>query len=132
MTNLPLDAAAGRTAAELVHHKLTATPAGTTVAEIRAFFAASESRRLAVLVDRGGRFAGVLSREDADAAPDPDAPAASVARPGPTVAADAPAAEAREAALADPSRRVPVVGADGTLLGVVAIDKTLSAFCGTG
>jgi CBS domain-containing protein len=59
-------------------------------------------------------------------------PAAEVAQDGPTVAPDAPASTGRDLALASDSRRVPVVDADGRLLGVVAITGDLQCFCGTG
>ncbi|UTI64962.1 CBS domain-containing protein [Paraconexibacter antarcticus] len=130
MADIAIDEAAGLTAADLVHVKLTATDASATVADVQAFFAASTSRRLAVLAE-DGRFAGVLTREDAEGAPDPAAPARSIAHDGPTVAAGASAEEARTAVMDAPSRRVPVVAEDGTLVGVVALDETRTHFCGT-
>lgn len=131
MPEIAIDDAAGLTAADLVHVKLTATDAGASVGDVQAFFAASSSRRLAVLADRAGAFAGVLTREDVEGAPDPAAPARDVARPGPTVAPDASAEEARAAVMHLPSRRVPVVAADGTFVGVVALDESRTHFCGT-
>ena len=51
--------------------------------------------------------------------------------PVPTVGPHDSGARALDLALADPSRPVPVVDADGRLLGVVAIDKQRAGFCGT-
>ncbi len=41
----------GLSAADVVHPRLTSLPASATVAEVRDFFAASSSRRLAVFTD---------------------------------------------------------------------------------
>lgn len=131
MPDIAIDEAEGLSARDLVHTKLTATPAAATIGELRAFFAASANRRLAVLVD-DGRFAGLLAPADVPASGADAAPVRDHARPGPTVAADAPAAEALAAALGEESRRVPVVEADGTLVGVVALDADRRHFCGTG
>jgi Mg/Co/Ni transporter MgtE len=118
----------GRSAADLVHRRMTTLPATATVGELRAYFAQSESHHLALLVD-GERYVGSLTPEDL---PEDDAArAADFARPGPTIHASAPAAEARDAALADPSARVPVIDAAGALVGVVAINDRRDGFCGT-
>ena len=58
-------------------------------------------------------------------------PASEFSERGTTVPPTAPADEARDLALAEPSKRVPVVEDDGTLVGIVAIDITLTRFCGT-
>lgn len=132
MGDVLVDATEGRTAADVVHARMTATPATATVAEVREYFAGSGSRRLAVLADELGHYAGMLTPEDLEAADDPSAPAADFARPGTTVFPDDPAELARDLALAAESRRVPVVHADGRLLGVVALDERRERFCGTG
>lgn len=132
MPDITLEQTDGRTARDLVHARMSSTPASASasVADVRAFFAGSASRRLAVLAEDDGRFAGVLTPADVDAA-DPAEPARGHARDGPTVAADAAAAAARDAALATDTRRIPVVEADGTLVGVVAVDEHERYFCGT-
>lgn len=132
MGDVLIDATEGRTAADVVHAKLTPTPATATVGEVREFFAGSTSRRLAILADELGHYAGVLTPEDLAGAEDPDEPAADHAQPGTTVFPDDPAEVARDLALAAESRRVPVVYADGRLLGVVALDERRERFCGTG
>lgn len=45
--------------------------------------------------------------------------------------ATASAAAARDAALAEPSARMPVIDVDGTLVGIVAINYARDGFCGT-
>jgi Mg/Co/Ni transporter MgtE len=126
-----LEEAAGLTVADVVHRKFSALPASATVAEVREWFAASTSRRMAFLTD-GERYVGSLSPDDVDGASDPDAPAAGVAHDGPTVPPDAPAAEGERLALRTDARRVPVVDHDGRLVGVVSVTEDLQAFCGTG
>ena len=78
-----------------------------------------------------GRYAGSLTLEDVADAPDPGRPALDVAQDGPTVSPEAPATTGRDLALLTEARRVPVVDADGTLLGVVAVTGDLQCFCGT-
>ena len=51
--------------------------------------------------------------------------------PGRTVPPRTPAAEARDIALGEPTARLPVVGEDDTLVGVVAITTRRDGFCGT-
>jgi CBS domain-containing protein len=120
----------GLDAAAIMHSRVSTLPAATTVGELRAYFAASDSRKLALLVD-GERFAGAVAVEALAAGAAADAPAAELAQRGPTVPPDAPAERARDLALADPTHRLPVVDGDGRLLGIVAIDTTLTRFCGT-
>jgi CBS domain-containing protein len=126
MTAPPLE---GRTAADVVHSRFSSTPAAATVGELRAYFAASASRQLALLVD-GDRYVGSVGRADLPADAEESAPAAGFAQAGPVIAPDAPAREAWEGALAQPSARLPVVDGDGALVGVVAINHTRDGFCG--
>jgi CBS domain-containing protein len=120
----------GLTAADVVHRRLTAMPASATVAQLREYFGSSTSHRLAVLVD-GDRYAGSLTATSIAGDAPRDALAAGFAEHEPTVRPDAPADDARDAALRQESHRIPVVDADGTLVGVVAITRDLSGFCGT-
>jgi CBS domain-containing protein len=85
---------------------------------------------MAFLAD-DGRYVGSLTPEDLEAAVDASRLAAEVARYGPTVAPDAPAGAGSELALQTEARRVPVVDADGKLLGVVSVTDDLARFCGT-
>jgi CBS domain-containing protein len=121
----------GRTARDVTHPTLTTVPASATTAEVRAYFATSSSRRLAAVTD-GDRYVGAIDAEAfAAQAPAPGLAARELVHDHPTVAPDAPAAQARDLALATESRRVPVVDGDGRLVGVVAIDKTRTGFCGS-
>jgi CBS-domain-containing membrane protein len=131
MARTRLDEAAGLTVADVTHSRFSALPADATVGAVRAWFAESESRRLALLAD-DRRYVGCLVPEDLGDGADPDEPAAARARRGPTVLPEAPAKEGEELALSSGTLRVPVVDSDGTLLGVVAVTEDLQGFCGTG
>jgi Mg/Co/Ni transporter MgtE len=120
----------GMDAAAIMNREVSTLPATATVGELRAYFATSGSRKLAILVD-GERFAGAIAADSVPQGSDDAAPAAELARRAPTVPPEAPAKEARDLALADPMHRLPVVAGDGRLLGIVALDKTLTRFCGT-
>jgi CBS domain-containing protein len=131
MARTRLDEAAGLTVADVTHSRFSALPATATVAEVREWFAASDSRRLALFVDED-RYVGCLVPEDLDGAGDPVRPAAELARHGATVSPDEPAKRGEELALGSGTLRAPVVDADGRLLGVVAVTADLQGFCGTG
>jgi Mg/Co/Ni transporter MgtE len=126
-----LDEATGLTVADVTHSRFSALPATATVAEVREWFAASESRKLALLVDEH-RYVGSLVPEDLAAAGDPARPAVELAQRGATVSPDEPAKRGEELALGSGTLRAPVVDADGRLLGVVAVTADLQGFCGTG
>jgi len=119
----------GATAADLTHRRITTLPASATVGEMRAYFAESTSHKLALLVD-GERYVGSLEASALDGAPD-SALAAELAARGDTVEPDVPAALAREQAMAMASSRLPVVDADGRLVGIIAINSRRDGFCGT-
>jgi Mg/Co/Ni transporter MgtE len=131
MARTRLEEAAGLTVADVTHSRVSALPATATVAEVRAWFSVSESRKLALLVDED-RYVGSLVPEDLTAAGDPTQPAANLARRGTTVSPDEPAKRGEEVALSSGTLRAPVVDADGRLLGVVAVTTDLQGFCGTG
>ncbi|WP_372790895.1 CBS domain-containing protein [Paraconexibacter sp.] len=129
MANIGIGETEGLTARDVIHPRMTASDADAPVGALRAWFDASGSRRLAVLVDATGNYVGVVTPDDL---PDDDGvPAREVARSGVTVHADSPADLAGELAREEPSRRVPVVDDEGTLLGVVALDEDRTRFCGT-
>jgi CBS domain-containing protein len=131
MPPIRLDAAAGLTVADVAHTRFSTFPASATLAEVTAWFASSASHRMALLADDEGRFAGSLFADDVPGDADPSMPAAELAQRGTTVAPDEPAARAEELALASGTRRVPVVDADGRLVGIVAVTTDLQGFCGT-
>jgi Mg/Co/Ni transporter MgtE len=129
MARTRLDEADGLTVADVTHSDFKALPASATVGEVRDWFAASDSRHMALLADED-RYEGRLLRGDLDAA-DPDEAAVEYAERGATVAPHEPASRGQELALATPARRVPVVDGEGRLVGIVAITHDLQAFCGT-
>jgi len=129
MARTPLDEAADLTAADVIHKRFSALPADATVAQVRHWFAASSHRRMAFLADNG-RYAGSITRDDLSGDLDPTRSAVHVARTGPTIAPDAPAHAGYELAIATRAQRVPVVGPDGTLIGVIGVTDDLAAFCG--
>jgi CBS domain-containing protein len=131
MARTRIDEAAGLTVADVIHARFTALPASATIGEVRDWFAASDSRRMAFLA-ADERYAGSVAREHVDGDLDPAAPATDVAQQGPTVLPDDPATHGQHVALQTAARRVPVVDRDGRLLGVVSVTKDLQAFCGTG
>jgi CBS domain-containing protein len=130
MAKIRTDAADGLTVQAVMHAQLTALPASATVGDVRDYFAASTSRRLAFVAHGDGTFVGSLTPAHV-AGGDAGRPAAEVADPGPTVSPAEPAATGRDLALRTDARRVPVVD-DGRLVGVVAVTGDLQNFCGTG
>jgi len=121
----------GLTAEAVMHAQFTALPATATIGEVREWFAASTSRRLAFMVD-DGRYAGSLTPAQLAGEADQARLAVEVAEHGPTVSPGAPAMTGSELALLTSARRVPVVDDAGRLLGVVAVTSDLQSFCGTG
>jgi hypothetical protein len=114
--------------ADVTHSKFKALPVTATVGEVQQWFQSSASRQMALFAD-DGRYAGRLLRAEIEGL-DPAAAAADHAQPGETVAPEDPAARGREVALATPGLRVPVVDADGQLVGIVAVTTDLQGFCG--
>jgi CBS domain-containing protein len=127
---IEIDDVDGRTAAELVHRRLTTTPASETVGDLRAYFGSSSSHKLALVVD-GERYVGAVTPDTLPADAPDSASAGEYALRGRTVPPETPASEARDIALGEPSSRLPVVGDDDTLVGVVAITSGRDGFCGT-
>jgi CBS-domain-containing membrane protein len=130
MARTPLDAATELTAADVVHMRFSTLPASTTIAQAREWFTESSHRKLAVLAD-DGRYVGSLGREELGGELEPSRPAAEVSHFAPTVAPDDSARSAHELAVSTPALRVPVVDADGALVGVVGVTEDLAGFCGT-
>jgi CBS domain-containing protein len=120
----------GLSVANVMHAHVSTLPADVSVGDVRAYFAVSTSRRLALLVD-GDRYVSSLSPMALPEDAAPDALAAEYAAEGPVLHPDAPATEGRDLTLATPERRLPVVDESGALVGVVAIDMHLTRFCGT-
>jgi CBS-domain-containing membrane protein len=125
-----LDDAAGLTVLDVIHRRFSTLPASATIGDVRAWFAASSQRRMAVLA-QDGCYAGSLTPDLLAGDLDPARRASEVARRGPTVAPDAPASAGEELALLTDARRVPVVDGDGRVLGIVSVTNDLTAFCGS-
>lgn len=123
-----VDEAAQLRVADVVHKHFSTLAANVSVSDVRAWFAASPHRRMALLADNG-RYVGSVTLRDLDG--DPLAPAAQYAQQGPTVSPDESAELGYELAMRTDARRVPVVDADGMLLGIVAITADEAGFCGT-
>jgi CBS domain-containing protein len=131
MAKIRTDAVDDLTVEAVMHAQLSTLPPGATIGDVRDYFAASTSRRLAFVVDEDGRFVGSLTPADIGDG-DGARPAADVADRGPTVTPDEPAVTGRDLALRTDARRVPVIDGDGRLVGVVAVTGDLQSFCGTG
>jgi CBS domain-containing protein len=131
VANILIDRVDGLSAIDVMHAQTSALGPETTIGEARAYFAASTSRRLAVLTE-AGRYLGALTPSDLPGEGEDDRPLLEVLEPRPTVGAGVPAATARDLALSSDARRVPVVGDDGRYLGIVSVNRTGEWFCGTG
>jgi CBS domain-containing protein len=130
MSKIKIDDAEGLSVRDILHAKWSALEATATVADARDYFAASGSRRMALVCD-DGRYVGALTPAQLAGDLDADLPLAEVAERGPTVTPDDPATTGRDVALQTDARRVPVIDADGRLVGVVAVTGDLTSFCGT-
>ncbi len=117
----------GLTVADVMHAGIESLPVTTTVGQLRAWFAISASRRLAVIA-ADGRYAGALTPADLAADAPDDRPALELATPYPTISPDLPAAAGRDLTIATNPHRVPVVDANGQLHGVLAITTDLKFF----
>ena len=117
----------GLTVADVMHAGVTSLPATATVGELRAWFAVSPSRRLAVLTD-GARYAGALTPADVGPALPDDAAALEAAREHATLAPDLAAAAGRDLVAAAEGRRMPVVDDSRRFLGVLALTTDLQFF----
>ena len=131
MAKIRIDEVDHLTVQDVLHAKLSTLDASATISDVREYFAQSASRRQAFVVD-DGRYVGSLTPADIGDGVAGERLAAEVAQRGATIAPDAPATTGRDLALQTDARRVPVVDADGNLVGVVAVTGDLQSFCGTG
>jgi Mg/Co/Ni transporter MgtE len=130
MSKIRIDEADQLTVRDVLHARTSSLDANATVAEVRAYFDASTSRRQAFLLDNG-RYVGSLTAARVAEESDPDRIAAEIADPGQTIGLDAPANAARDLALTTDARRVAVLDDDAKLVGVIAVTGDLQHFCGT-
>jgi len=120
MTRPRTDELEGMTVADVMHGGFPTMPPSATIGEARAWFAASSSRRLAI-VARRSRCVGSLAPADIPGGAYPELPVGPMAHAGPVVAPDVPAEAGLRLVLAADARRVPVVDADGRVCGVLAV-----------
>jgi CBS domain-containing protein len=130
MSKIKIDEADALAVRDVLHAQLTALDASATVADARDYFAASGSRRMALVCD-DGRYVGSLTPAKLEGDLDPELPLTQIAERGVTVSPDDPATTGRDLALQTDARRVPVIDDDGRLVGVVAVTGDLTSFCGT-
>ena len=119
--------ARGATVADALLADPRTGPPGTTVGQARAFFA--DDHVHALLVVDGGRLLAVVERADlvGAAAIDPVRPLGALA--GRTVHPTADLTGIHRQLLAEGSRRLAVVGADGALLGLLCLKGSGEGFC---
>jgi CBS domain-containing protein len=103
------------------------TPAGTPLAQAREAFA-NPHVHLILVVDGEGRFAGTLTRDSLPAEGD-GAVEDHVDPSAPRIGPAAPVSEAVELLEATGTDRLPVVGDDGVLLGLVCWSPRNQHFC---
>jgi CBS domain-containing protein len=125
--NIPA-AEAGPAVADLMLRDPRTVTSQTTVAEARGAFANPRERMLLVTDD--GRFTGAVPRalvtDDLDAAM---TLGSLLDAATPRVAPGDSAGRALELLEADQSERLPVVEADGTLVGLVCFNRNRGVFC---
>lgn len=123
------EARTGQTVGDAMLHAPTVHPADLTIGAAQAQFAAHPKTHLLLLV-RDGVLVAAVAREDVEGAPDPGAPAASVASlDGRTVSPDQPVDPLR-ASMADSGlRRIAVVDDEMHLLGLLCLKASLTGFC---
>jgi CBS domain-containing protein len=104
-----------------------ATPADTPLAQARETFA-NPRVHLMLVVDEEGRFVGTMHRDRLPA--EGDGPIGDhVDADAPRIEPGAPVAEAVEMLDGTGGNRLPVVGDDGALLGLVCWDRSGQRFC---
>jgi CBS domain-containing protein len=115
-------------AAELMLRNPKTLAGDASVAEVRTHLANPKVQMILLADDR--RFVGAVTSVPEDAADDEDAVA--YADPSPdTIAPTATADEAWRRATENPHRRVIVLDDDGTLHGLLCLNKTRTGFCQT-
>lgn len=122
------DGAALRVADAMVARPKT-LPADATAGDLRALF--DNPHVVSAVVVDGAAFVGTVGRDELPADVADDRPARALARRDvPTIAPDAPLAEAVRMLDADGTRRLVVLDADGTTLrGLLCLTRDRDGFC---
>ena len=105
------------TAGDVMHREFPTLSPSATIADLRAYFAADDARRLALVVE-GKRFIGSISRAEVPADGDGGRTVIGLVRRDPLAWVFDSAKSVRDKALAHPSRRVPVIDGTGGLAGI--------------
>jgi CBS domain-containing protein len=125
--HLDLQVAEARTVSDVMVKRPKTLSATATVGEARRLF--ENPRVLVALLEDGGRYAGELSRYHVPAGADPDGPIARYAVAGATIGAEEPMSAALESMERLDHERLAVVGGDGTLLGLLCLNRKHGHFC---
>jgi CBS domain-containing protein len=127
MSGVPASVARSDRVTDVMLRDPKTVPWDATVEEVRAMLAKPSVELL--LFTEGTSFRGAVAAIPDDAAP--HSPARDFADLTPeTISPTETAAVAYEVTARNPHRRVVVVDDDGTLLGLVCLDRTLTRFCG--
>jgi CBS domain-containing protein len=121
-----VDSAAGQTAADLMLAKPKTLPSDVTVAAARELLADEHVQML--LLTEGAAFRGTITHIPDEADPDTEA-IRYCENSTETIAPEAPAAVAFTRTQQNPYRRVVVLDEQGTLLGLLCLDKSRTRFC---
>lgn len=124
--NIPLDEAGPAVADVMLREPRTVTPE-TTVAAARTEFENPRVRLL--LVAEGDAFVGVVTRDDLPEDAAPGATLGALAGAGTRVAPGDPVARAVELLDAHDTDRLPVVGDDGAVVGLICFNRRHGHFC---
>jgi len=125
-TNIPVSEAGGRVADIMLRGPRTLSPEATVAEARRAF---DNPRERLLLVTRDGEFVGAIGREALAPEVPADAPVEGLVEQGPRVAPEDPVAHALELLEAGGGERLPVVAADGSLVGLVCFNPRQRVFC---
>jgi CBS domain-containing protein len=127
MSEVPVSAAERDRVTDVMLREPKTVPWDATVAEVRDILA-NPSLELLLLAE-GKTFRGAIAEIPEDAAP--DSLARDFAEPtAETISPTESAAVAFEVTARNPRRRVVVVDDEGTLLGLVCVDRARTRFCG--
>jgi CBS domain-containing protein len=127
MSDVPVSVDKGDRVTDVMLREPKTVPWDATVDEVRGLLANPSVELL--LFTEGKSFRGAVAGIPDDAAPQSLARDFADLTPE-TISPTESAAVAFEVTARSPHRRVVVVGNDGTLLGLVCLDRTLTRFCG--
>jgi CBS domain-containing protein len=124
--NVPV-AEAGPTVGDVMLPDPEVHPPSSTVGDARRAFE-SPRQKLLVIAD-GARYVGAVRRESAEGDAADDAPITALETSVPTLSPSDPTARIFEIVDTHDLTRIPVVGEDGTLHGLVCFNRDRHSFC---